>query len=133
MNVFVGTEIFSKLNSDPMDILLSEGFDVKLNPFNRQLNSMDYDKLNFESIDYIIAGIEPYNTTFFKEYPNIKVISRIGIGLDSIDLYSAKKSGVSIYNTPEAPSRSVAEITIGYIISLSRGIIEMNTDGHNKK
>ena len=133
MNVFIGTEIFSTLNSEPINKLSSEGLNFKLNPLDRQLISDDYVHLNFEDFDYIIAGIEPYNRKFFIEYPRVKVISRIGIGLDSIDLDSAEEFGVSIYNTPEAPSRSVAELTIGHIISLSRGIIEMNNDGHNKK
>ena len=53
---------------------------------------------------------------------NLKLIVRAGVGLDNIDLNEAKKRGVQVKNTPEAPSVAVAELTIGLILSVTRKI-----------
>jgi D-3-phosphoglycerate dehydrogenase len=53
---------------------------------------------------------------------NLKIIGRAGIGLDNIDLKSAESKGIKILNTPEASTNAVAELTIGLMITLARGI-----------
>jgi D-3-phosphoglycerate dehydrogenase len=54
---------------------------------------------------------------------NLKVIGRAGIGLDNIDLEKAKEMGITVVNTPEASSISVAELAIGHLLALTRGIV----------
>lgn len=46
----------------------------------------------------------------------LKLIGRAGVGLDTIDLDAAEKSGVIVINTPEAPSNAFAELTLGLMI-----------------
>jgi len=53
---------------------------------------------------------------------NLKVIGRQGVGLDNIDLQAAKERGISVVNTPEALTESVAELTLGLMLSLARDI-----------
>ncbi len=53
-------------------------------------------------------------------------VVRAGIGLDNIDLEEAKRLGVRVYNTPEAPVESVAELTIGLMIAAARRVVELN-------
>lgn len=52
----------------------------------------------------------------------LKLIIRSGVGLDNIDVEYANKKGIRVLNTPNASTRSVAELTIGQIITLSRFI-----------
>src|SRR6056297_2082740 len=52
----------------------------------------------------------------------MKVIARAGTGLDNIDLDAAKEKGIEVVNTPGANSVSVAELTIGLMLSLFRHI-----------
>ncbi len=54
--------------------------------------------------------------------PDLKVIVRGGVGLDNIDVDYARSKGVTVLNTPAASSASVAELTIGYMFGLARGI-----------
>lgn len=54
--------------------------------------------------------------------PNLKVIVRGGVGLDTIDADYAKSKGITVMNTPLASSASVAELTIGYLFALARSI-----------
>ena len=52
----------------------------------------------------------------------LKAIGRAGVGLDNIDLQTAKKRGISVLNTPKASAYAVAELTIGLMLSLIRNI-----------
>jgi D-3-phosphoglycerate dehydrogenase len=54
----------------------------------------------------------------------LKVIGRAGEGLDNIDLEKAEELGVTVVNTPHVSYLSVAELTIGHLLALARGIVE---------
>jgi D-3-phosphoglycerate dehydrogenase len=53
---------------------------------------------------------------------NLKAVARSGVGLDNIDLETARKRSLKIISTPAAPTTSVAELTIGLTLSLLRKI-----------
>jgi D-3-phosphoglycerate dehydrogenase len=127
--VFIATETFAGSMREPADLLDAEGFVVCWNSLNRRLTKQDYPKC-LDAVDYVLAGLEPYDRDVFAAYPRIKVLSRIGIGVDSIDLDAARAHGVAVYNAPSAPSRSVADLTLGFILCMTRGITQMHTDFH---
>ena len=52
----------------------------------------------------------------------LKVIARAGIGVDNIDVEAASERGIRVVNTPGATTSSVAELTLGAILSLARSI-----------
>lgn len=54
--------------------------------------------------------------------PNLKVIVRGGVGLDTIDTDYARSKNIAVMNTPKASSASVAELTIGFMFSLARSL-----------
>ncbi|KXK15428.1 MAG: D-3-phosphoglycerate dehydrogenase [Chloroflexi bacterium OLB14] len=54
--------------------------------------------------------------------PNLKVIVRGGVGLDTIDYEYAQSKNIKVMNTPLASSISVAELAIGYMFMLARSL-----------
>ncbi|MBA4380696.1 MAG: 3-phosphoglycerate dehydrogenase [Anaerolinea sp.] len=56
--------------------------------------------------------------------PKLKVIVRGGVGLDNIDADYARSRGITVMNTPQASSASVAELTIGFMFALARSIYQ---------
>ncbi len=54
--------------------------------------------------------------------PNLKLIVRGGVGLDTIDVEYARGKGITVKNTPLASSASVAELAIGYLFMLARSL-----------
>ena len=54
--------------------------------------------------------------------PNLKLIVRGGVGLDTIDVEYARGKGITVKNTPLASSNSVAELAIGYMFMLARSL-----------
>ena len=54
----------------------------------------------------------------------LKAVARAGMGLDNIDLNAAKRFGISVVNSPDAPSNAVTELVLGLMLSLARRIPE---------
>ncbi len=54
----------------------------------------------------------------------LRVIGRAGEGLDNIDVVKARELGIAVLNTPHVSYVSVAELTIGHLLALTRGIVE---------
>ncbi|MBD3405503.1 MAG: 3-phosphoglycerate dehydrogenase [Candidatus Lokiarchaeota archaeon] len=65
-------------------------------------------------------------TTISKEVlesvDTLKLVVRAGVGLDNVDLEAAKEQNVTVMNTPEAPTVSVAEMVIAFMFALGRRI-----------
>ncbi len=58
--------------------------------------------------------------------PSLKIIGRGGIGMDNIDVEYARSKGIHVINTPNASSRSVAEMVFAHFFSLARFLHESN-------
>ena len=65
--------------------------------------------------------------------PNLKVIVRGGVGLDTIDHEYAKSKGIAVMNTPLASSASVAELTLGYMFMLARSLYKATASIKSEK
>lgn len=82
----------------------------------------------------IVAGLEEYDECLLKKLSgNLICISRDGVGIDNVDLMAAKRYGISVCNTALAATDAVAELTVGLIVSLLRGIPCLNNDTHQGK
>jgi len=57
-----------------------------------------------------------------KHSGRLRAIARAGVGLDNVDVAYAKEKGIEVYNSPEAPSNAVAELVLGFMLVLARGI-----------
>jgi len=64
------------------------------------------------------------------EAKHLKLISRVGIGLDSVDLLAAERRGIQVSYTSDAPAPAVTELTIGLMLSLLRSVHVVNAQMH---
>ena len=127
MNAFViSTSSFDIDNNPPIQQLLQKGMQVITNPHRRKLTEDEIIELLSSGAVGLIAGIEPLTERVFQSAKNLRVISRCGAGLDSVDLVAAKNHGITVLNTPEAPAQAVAELTMGFILSLLRQISQID-------
>lgn len=76
--------------------------------------------------DFVIAGTESFSKNVLEMSPNLKAISRVGVGIDNIDVATAKKRNILVMNTPEAPGLSVAEHTLALLLALLKNICGYN-------
>ena len=98
---------------------------VIYNDLGRSLNEDDLIGMVGE-IDGFIAGLDHITRNVIKAAPNLKVISRYGVGMDRVDLAAATSQGIVVTNTPGSNSTSVAELTIALILVLLRKICQLN-------
>ena len=118
--IFISAYPFAKYNTVPLEILKKENFEITQNPYPRKLNPKEL--LNFASnVDGIIAGTENLKLLIEKNL-NLKIISRVGIGLDSVPLNLCKKKKISVSYTPDAMTQAVVELTFGLMIDCLRHI-----------
>jgi len=74
-----------------------------------------------------IVGTETINETLLKQCPKLKIISKYGVGLDNIDFEACEKYGVEVRFTPGVNKRSVAEMTVCFMIGLCRNMFQTGT------
>jgi D-3-phosphoglycerate dehydrogenase / 2-oxoglutarate reductase len=127
--VLITTVPFAEKNRLPLELLESVGVEYLINPIGRRLEENELTEM-VKDFDVLIAGTEHISDKVMSKANKLKLISRVGVGLDSVDLLAAEKHGVQVSYTPEAPAPAVTELTIGLMLSLLRFIHIANGQLH---
>ena len=130
MKILISSASFGKINMEPIKTLEDSGLKPLLNPYGRKLEFSEFVELIRDAVG-LIAGTEKITAELLENAPMLKVISRYGVGLDNIDLEAAKKMGIIVRSTPEAPSQAVAELALALILDISRRISEADRNLRN--
>jgi D-3-phosphoglycerate dehydrogenase / 2-oxoglutarate reductase len=121
--ILITTSSFGKSEPAALDPLVKQGLEVILNPLGRKLTENEVSELIQANQPLgLIAGVEPLTRQVLEKAVNLKIISRCGIGMDSVDLQAAQELGIVVTNTPNGPTLAVAELTMGLILALLRRI-----------
>jgi len=129
MKALITTVPFGDKNRLPLDLLEKNGVQYLINPLGRKLVESELVEM-VSDFDIIIAGTEIISDYVMERGSNLKMISRVGIGLDSVDLLAAERRGIIVSYTPDAPAPAVAELTIGLMLSLIRSVQISNLKMH---
>jgi len=127
--VLITTVPFADKDPFPINLLKQAGIDYLINPIGRKLKENELAEM-ISDFDVLIAGTEPITEKVMNQAKNLKLISRVGIGLDSVDLLAAEKRGIHVSYTPDAPAPAVAELTIGMMLTLLRYVHVANSQMH---
>jgi D-3-phosphoglycerate dehydrogenase len=117
--VLVTTSSFASVAAEPLERLRRGGIDVQLNPYGRTLTADEVGGL-IGDVDGLIAGTEPLDEAVLSRAARLTVISRVGVGLENVDLAAAERRGIAVRNTPDAVTGAVAELTVGGLLALLR-------------
>ena len=131
MKVLASPSSIGQIDSKPFDILEKNGFTVVKNPFGRKLTEDETVNLAKDCIG-IVAGVENLNKEVIDRLPMLQCISRVGVGMDSVDITYAQSKNIKVLNTPNGPTRAVAELTLGLTLSLLRKIPNAHYDLKNR-
>jgi D-3-phosphoglycerate dehydrogenase len=74
----------------------------------------------------VIAGTEPFSRRVIEACPRLRIISRVGTGIDSIDMEAAQARGIRVFTTPNSPVQAVAEHTLALLLSVLKRIPQRN-------
>jgi len=128
----ITTVPFADKNQLPLDLMEEASIDYLINPLNKKLTEDELAEM-VTDFDVIIAGTEPITAKVMNNARNLKHISRVGIGLDSVDLLAAKERNIKVSYTPDAPAPAVSELTIGMMLTLLRSVHVSNSQMHAGK
>jgi D-3-phosphoglycerate dehydrogenase / 2-oxoglutarate reductase len=78
----------------------------------------------------IICGDDRITARVLAAAPDLRVISKWGTGIDSIDVEEARRRGIVVCNTPNAFSEPVADTVMGYVLVAGRQLDRMNVEMH---
>ncbi|WP_027188557.1 phosphoglycerate dehydrogenase [Desulfovibrio cuneatus] len=127
MKVAITTSSFAQFSEEPLRLLAEKGLTPVLNPHGRALTE-DEAIAVLQGCVAVAAGTEPLTERVFASLPELKVVSRCGVGMDSVDQEAAKARGIAVRCTPDGPTRAVVELTLGYALDLMRQVTRMDAE-----
>jgi len=132
--IVVCSRSFSR-NKILRDELNKKYFNVKYNDTGGQLEGKEL--VNFlNGSNKAIIGLEYIDYKILNYLPELKLISKYGVGLDKINFEDLKKRNIKFNHTPGVNKRSVSELVISNVISLLRKIPQASLSlqkGHFKQ
>jgi len=120
--------IADKLQEEGIKIFKDNGFEVVAN-FEITNEQLKKEIGNYDGI--VIRSRTKLTAEVLEHAKNLKVIGRAGVGLDNVDREKAAELNIEVFNTPEAPSVSVAELALGLMFTLARHISNADRTMHN--
>lgn len=128
--ILIGPSSFGALNEAPLKLMKEAGFEIVPNPYKRRYTKDEIINL-LDGIDGLIAGLEPLDREVMKSTKGkLKVISRCGSGMSNVDQDAADKLEIKVFNTPNGPTESVAEMTLCNLLAVMRRVQIMNASLH---
>ncbi|MFZ1513964.1 MAG: D-2-hydroxyacid dehydrogenase [Saprospiraceae bacterium] len=116
-------------------ILINDGMEesgvnaLKSLGFEVDTQKIPQEELSHKLQDYqgiIVRSATKVRQELMDVCPGLKFIARGGVGMDNIDVSYAKEKGIAVINTPAASSRSVAELAMAHLLSITRGLQDAN-------
>jgi D-3-phosphoglycerate dehydrogenase len=107
------------IHEDGIATLKGVGYDVKVEP---HLTPDQLIKVIPEFDAIVVRGRTKVTDDVIRAGTNLRAIARSGVGLDNIDVESARKKSIQVISTPAAPTTSVAELTVGLVLAVLRKI-----------
>jgi phosphoglycerate dehydrogenase-like enzyme len=120
MKVVVANVAFSN-NNYLVEKLFSEFPNSVINTKGSRIDDLDLTNY-FIDADAIVVGLENIDDKLLEKLPNLKMIAKFGVGLNNIDINACKRRNIEIGWTGGVNKRSVAEMTLGFMLSLSRNL-----------
>ena len=110
--------VMDPISSVGVKLLKSYGYEVHL-----VHNLPHSSSLLHEATGLLVRSKTKITRDFLRQTPNLRIIVRVGIGLDNIDIEAAEEKNIAVFNTSGGPSHSIAELTLGMLIALARSIL----------
>ena len=127
MKIAITTGSFAQYSEEPLRLLAERGIEFVRNPHGRVLTEDEAIDL-LRGCVAVAAGTEPLTARLMDALPSLRVISRCGVGMDNVDLAAAKARNITVRNTPDGPTRAVAELALACALDLSRQVSRMDRE-----
>jgi len=99
----------------------ARGIELVVPEVRQQLSEAELLRI-MPDIDGVIVGDDKFTSAVLEAAPRLQILSKWGIGLDSIDQEAAARLGITVTNTPGVFADDVANVATCYILMLARGL-----------
>lgn len=123
--VLVSLINYSQTCPEAKKMLEDHGFEVLERCIGTDLLPKEYDQV-IPCIDAAIASDEIWNEDMYRMAKKLKIIAKVGTGVDNIDLVKAREYGIQVTNTRGANANAVAELTLAFMINMLRNIPQLD-------
>ena len=130
--ILVSAPYFLPVVEDYRSQLETAGLELVLADVSERLSEEELLPL-VPTIEGAICGDDQFTERVLKAAPQLRVISKWGTGIDSIDTTAAARLGIKVCNTPNAFTDCVADSTLGYILNFARRLYAMDHDVRSGK
>lgn len=86
-----------------------------------------------QDADVLLHVLEPVDAATIDAAPKLRLIQKLGIGVDTIDLEAARRRGVAVCNMPGTNTRAVAELTLLLMLASLRRLAELDAQTRKGK
>jgi phosphoglycerate dehydrogenase-like enzyme len=124
-NVLITAAPIEKVGQPAVGLLQQAGCRIMRTPFPGSLSESEMLHL-LEGVDAVLADTEPYSASLLGSpaASSLKIISRWGVGYDSIDVPAATAHGIVVAYTPGLTDEAVADYTFALLLALVRRVAE---------
>jgi len=119
--ILVATRSFGSTSSKPWDVLEQAGCEIVKADMSQKMTEERLIEL-LQNVDGAVIGVVPMTAKVLEHSLTLKAVSMHGVGVDHIDLTAAKNRGIVIANCLGVNNQSVADLTIGLMISAARDL-----------
>jgi D-3-phosphoglycerate dehydrogenase / 2-oxoglutarate reductase len=115
--IYIALSEFCRNDDRPRRLLMESGFEMCENLSGRRLLREEIIEA-LRGASGVVAGVEPYDAEILGSLPDLRCISRCGVGLDNVDLTYARERNIGVLNTPTVVVQPAAELTVAMILDL---------------
>lgn len=123
--VMIGPAPLAGLRGEFWTVLADAGFEFAYPKLAVQMTEADL-LAQLAGVSAALAGSEPYTRKVFESFPQLKVVARVGVGYDAVDVPAATDHGVVICTAPGTNQDAVAEHCFMLILALAKNLIQQH-------
>jgi phosphoglycerate dehydrogenase-like enzyme len=120
--VLIAPMQLAKLEGAFLDVLRQAGFELVYPNKGHQLVEEELLEV-LPGVSASVAGSEPYTARVLAAHPQLKVIARVGVGYDAVDVEAATKQGIAVCTAPGTNHDAVAEHTFALMLGLVKNLV----------
>ena len=124
--VVISPEAFYQKDTPFVASLKDAGFDVRFPSYKEFTRGLDGDERTIEELSgavAVIAGGEFITPGVLESLPDLRIVSRCGVGYDRVDVAACSERGIPVTITPTANHRAVAELTMALLFGVTKQLV----------
>ncbi len=122
----VTTPTFGRFSDEPWRILRQAG-EVLRPPEAHPMPEVDL-RTRITGVEALVVGLDTVTADLIATADRLRVIAKHGVGVDAIDLDTARENGIRVVCAPGSNSRAVAELAFGLLLAAARRIVHTHVE-----